>query len=51
MKTGLVILASILLTSAMQVPTFALAEEETADTRIGKLTFDGSIEVYFGPDR
>jgi len=40
MKTGLVILTSILLTSTMQVPTSALAEEETVDTRIGKLTFE-----------
>jgi len=40
MKTGIVILTSILLTSALQGPTSALAEEETLDTRIGKLTFE-----------
>jgi hypothetical protein len=40
MKTGFVILTSILLTSVMQVPTSGLAKEETLNTRIGKLTFE-----------
>ena len=40
MKIGLVFLISTLLTSVLQGSTSALAEEETLDTRIGKLTFE-----------
>src|SRR5262245_25931572 len=40
MKITLPSLISILISSALLYPAFALAEEETVDTRIGKLTFE-----------
>src|SRR5262245_37602054 len=40
MKITLPSLISILISSALLYPASALAEEETVDTRIGKLTFE-----------